>query len=55
MWRCGGKKVDETETRYGEEELPAPQPIGFLKRQFQVPEDFDLMGQDEILEMFGLA
>lgn len=55
MCRCGGKKVDETETRYGEEEPPAPQPIGFLKGQLQVPDDVDVMGQDEILEMFGLA
>ena len=27
--------------------------IGFLAGEFTVPEDFDRMGQDEIVEMFG--
>lgn len=27
--------------------------IGFLAGQFQVPNDFDRMGQEEIIEMFG--
>ncbi|CAM4005539.1 type II toxin-antitoxin system prevent-host-death family antitoxin [Vreelandella rituensis] len=27
--------------------------LGFLAGQFQVPDDFDRMGQEEIAEMFG--
>lgn len=27
--------------------------LGFLAGQFQVPEDFDRMGQDEIAALFG--
>lgn len=27
--------------------------LGFLRGQFQVPEDFDRMGEDEISAMFG--
>ena len=27
--------------------------IGFMAGEFTVPEDFDRMGQDEIVEMFG--
>ena len=27
--------------------------IGFMAGDFTVPEDFDRMGQDEIVEMFG--
>ncbi|MGH7025260.1 MAG: type II toxin-antitoxin system Phd/YefM family antitoxin [Caulobacteraceae bacterium] len=39
--------------------LDAPEPrktrrFGFLAGQISVPEDFDTMFQDEILEMFGL-
>jgi prevent-host-death family protein len=29
-----------------------PSRIGFLKGQFTVPDDFDTMGQDEIIRMF---
>ena len=29
--------------------------LGFLAGQFQVPEDFDRMGQDEIAVLFGNA
>lgn len=35
---------------------PAPgqqKRLGFLVGQFQVPDDFDRMGQDEIVELFG--
>jgi prevent-host-death family protein len=28
--------------------------VGFLAGQISVPDDFDTMGQDEILQMFGL-
>jgi len=28
--------------------------LGFLKDQIQVPDDFDRMGEDEILSRFGL-
>lgn len=38
-----------------EPEPREPQPIGFLKGQLQVPDDFDVMGQDEIQAMFGLG
>ena len=27
--------------------------IGFMAGEFTVPEDFDRMGQDELVEMFG--
>ncbi|MDL0430136.1 type II toxin-antitoxin system prevent-host-death family antitoxin [Marinobacter sp. TBZ242] len=27
--------------------------IGFMAGEFTVPDDFDRMGQDEIIEMFG--
>jgi prevent-host-death family protein len=33
----------------------APQPVGFLKGQIRVPDDFDRMGQKEIEDMFGLS
>jgi prevent-host-death family protein len=38
------------------EEAPQskPQPIGFMKGRVQVPDDFDRMGEKEILEMFGI-
>ena len=29
-----------------------PQPIGFMKEQIKVPDDFDTMGQKEIEELF---
>ena len=38
-------------------EEPAPpvgKRIGFAEGQFSVPDDFDTMMQDEILEMFGI-
>lgn len=29
--------------------------VGFMKGRLKVPEDFDIMGQREILEMFGAS
>jgi prevent-host-death family protein len=29
--------------------------IGFLKGKFEVPDDFDQMGQDEITRLFGYS
>jgi prevent-host-death family protein len=29
-----------------------PSRLGFLKGQFSIPDDFDTMGQDEIIRMF---
>ena len=39
--------------------IDAPEPaqikrLGFLEGQFSVPDDFDRMGQEEILAQFGL-
>ena len=31
---------------------PPPQRLGFMKGQFQVPDDFDEMGDEEIADMF---
>ena len=39
----------------GDVVAPAKQRIGFMKGEFEVPDDFDTMGAREILEMFGLA
>ena len=36
------------------ESKTAPHRIGFMKGQIRVPDDFDTMMADEILEMFGL-
>jgi len=33
---------------------PKPERIGFLEGQLSIPDDFNTMGEDEILEMFGL-
>lgn len=30
-----------------------PQRLGFMAGQFSVPDDFDTMGQDEIIKMFN--
>ncbi|MGE0283760.1 MAG: type II toxin-antitoxin system Phd/YefM family antitoxin [Rhizobiaceae bacterium] len=35
-------------------EQKKPQRIGFLKGQFQIPDDFNEMGAKEIEEMFGI-
>lgn len=40
--------------------LEAPEPpqmkrMGFMKGKMEVPDDFDQMGSDEILQMFGLS
>ena len=35
------------------ESNPKPQRIGFLKGKIRVPDDFDTMGQEEILSLFG--
>ena len=31
----------------------SPSRIGFLKGAFEIPEDFDALGQDEIIAMFA--
>lgn len=41
------------------EALEAPAPVvpdrlGFLESEFEIPDDFDTMGGEEILEQFGL-
>ena len=41
------------------EALEAPEPalpgrLGFLESEFEIPDDFDEMGNKEILEQFGL-
>jgi prevent-host-death family protein len=35
-----------------EEPKRAPQRLGFMRGQFNVPDDFDTMGQEEIERMF---
>lgn len=35
-------------------ERPQPRRLGFMVGQVEIPEDFDRMGEQEILEMFGL-
>jgi prevent-host-death family protein len=32
----------------------APRRLGFLKGQFQIPDDFDRMGEREIAALFGI-
>lgn len=32
----------------------APDRLGFLASEFTIPDDFDTMGSEEILEQFGL-
>lgn len=36
-------------------ETGAPQRLGFLAGEFNVPDDFDTMGQEEIARMFGVG
>ena len=36
------------------EPAEARSPIGFYKGEYKVPDDFDTMMADEILEMFGI-
>jgi len=36
-------------------ELPKRMRTGFMKGEFEVPDDFDRMGSDEIERMFGLS
>ncbi|MCB1089019.1 MAG: type II toxin-antitoxin system prevent-host-death family antitoxin [Verrucomicrobiae bacterium] len=43
-------KVIALETPIGDEKKR----LGFLQGQFQVPDDFDQMGQSQIESMFGL-
>lgn len=38
-----------------ESPVQTPRRIGFMKGKLKVPADFDTMGQDEILDMFGLG
>jgi hypothetical protein len=33
--------------------VPVPSRLGFMKGQFDVPDDFDRMGDDEIAELFA--
>ena len=33
---------------------PALEPVGFMKGEIRIPDDFDTMAADEIAEMFGL-
>ncbi len=35
-------------------EAPVKRRLGFMQGQFEVPDDFDRMCEDEILGMFGL-
>jgi prevent-host-death family protein len=37
-----------------DEAEPKPEIFGFMKGQVQIPDDFDRMGEQEILEMFGI-
>jgi hypothetical protein len=37
-----------------EKAAPVPSRLGVLKGQFDVPEDFDRMAEDEIAELFGV-
>ncbi|HEX3067340.1 MAG TPA: type II toxin-antitoxin system prevent-host-death family antitoxin [Thermoanaerobaculia bacterium] len=32
----------------------APRRLGFMEGQFEVPDDFDRMGQEEIEKLFGI-
>ena len=41
-------------SREKEKAVPAPSRLGFMKGQFEVPDDFDRMAEDEIAELFGL-
>jgi prevent-host-death family protein len=34
------------------EEKPAPQRLGFMRGKIKIPDDFDTMGQEEIVRMF---
>jgi prevent-host-death family protein len=34
------------------EEKPKPQRLGFMRGRIKIPDDFDMMGQDEIERMF---
>jgi hypothetical protein len=45
------KKEKETEDGV-EDVVPARRRLGMLKGQFQVPDDFDRMGEREIEELF---
>jgi prevent-host-death family protein len=48
-----GKPLVKVVALEAPEEKPKSR-IGFLKGQFQVPDDFDTMCADEILELFGI-
>ncbi|MDY6930238.1 MAG: type II toxin-antitoxin system prevent-host-death family antitoxin [Pseudomonadota bacterium] len=47
-----GKPVARV-TAYDSPEEGQQKRIGFMAGEFTVPDDFDRMGQDEIVEMFG--
>ncbi|WP_405420586.1 type II toxin-antitoxin system Phd/YefM family antitoxin [Marinobacter flavimaris] len=47
-----GKPVARV-TAYDCPEAGQQKRIGFMEGEFSVPDDFDRMGQDEIVEMFG--
>ncbi|WP_338355700.1 type II toxin-antitoxin system prevent-host-death family antitoxin [uncultured Marinobacter sp.] len=47
-----GKPVARV-TAYDSPEIGQQKRIGFMAGEFTVPDDFDRMGQDEIVDMFG--
>jgi prevent-host-death family protein len=47
-----GKPVARV-TAYDSPEKGQQKRIGFMAGEFTVPDDFDRMGQDEIVDMFG--
>jgi len=47
-----GKPVARV-TAYDSPEESQQKRIGFMAGEFTVPDDFDRMGQDEIVDMFG--
>lgn len=47
-----GKPVARV-TAYDSPEESQQKRIGFMAGEFTVPDDFDRMGQEEIIEMFG--
>ncbi len=49
----GGKPVAKLSP--WESAVQSPRRIGFMQGRLKVPADFDTMGQDEILDMFGLG
>jgi prevent-host-death family protein len=52
--RAGKPLVKVTALEVEVEETKPKSRIGFLKGQLQVPDDFDTMCADEILDLFGI-